>query len=192
MKIKPVLNSVKPKYPDKYEIELNKALLYYRPHRWLQKPLVGLSLTALLAAGLTSGCIHWNNAIPVGEPPPPDFFFVSDNDALKIIAEELEKAGYSINIPGRNNGGFEFDAQIKKNTDIRDLEYVSVKDCRYDKYPVIIDSNNNLPKDAAKKLKTIYKDAAIFYDPRAEQEQESKEIIRFQILDFIEWLQSIE
>ena len=90
MKIRPVKNKLKPKYPDKYEIELNKALLYFKPKSWLGKPIIGLSLTALLAAGVNIGCIPPDP----GHLPPPDYINVSDIDALRIITEELTKADY--------------------------------------------------------------------------------------------------
>ena len=190
MTIKPVKNSVKPKYPDKYEIELNKALLYYRPNRWLSKPVMGLSLSALIAVGL-SGCDLFDDSIGItaGLPPLPDYIYVSDNDALRIIAEEMKNAGYSLEA-GRHNGDFKFDAQITNGEDTRDLEYVSMEDCNNSKYPGLGNGNSCYPLSIANELKNTYNDAAIFNDPLAWIDPEEE--IRSQVLDFIQWLQSID
>ena len=190
MLLKPVKNPAKPKYPDKYEIELNKALLYYRPKRWLSMPIMGLSLSALI--GL-SGCDLIENILGIGvmegDPQPPDYVYVSDSDALRIIAEELENAGYSLEA-GRNNGEFEFDAQITNGDDTRDLEYVSIEDRNNNKYPGINEKNHYYTLSIANELKDAYNDAAIFHDPMTWDNPEDE--IRSQVLDFIQWLQSID
>ena len=54
MKVKPVIYSMKPKYPDKYSIDINE-LMYYKPHRWMNKPLV---ISALSATILLSSCAN--------------------------------------------------------------------------------------------------------------------------------------
>ena len=190
MIIKPVKKQIKPKYPDKYEIELDKALLYYRPKRWLSKPIIGLSLSALI--GL-SGCdliyAIFGNGAEAGEAPLPALIHVSDNDALRIIAEEMENAGYSLDA-GRHNGNFEFDAQISDGTDTRDLEYVSIEDRNSKKYPGLSEENSYHPSFIANELKLAHNDAAIFHDPMTWDDPEEK--IRSQVLDFIQWLQSID
>ena len=190
MIIKPVKKQVKPKYPDKYEIELDKALLYYRPKRWLSKPIMGLSLSALI--GL-SGCELFDDIFGTGAtgglPPKPDYIYISDNDALRIIAEELENAGYSLEA-GRHNGDFEFDAQITNGADTMDLEYVSIEDCNNIKYPGLSYESSYNPLLIANELKLAHTEAAVFHDPLAWDNPEEK--LRSQILDFIQWLQSID
>ena len=103
MKIKPVAKALKPKYPDKYEIDLNKALLYYRPKLWLKKPLIGLTLSALISAGLTGcgpkpdndlgglGGVRPPNDFGAlgGAPIPNDMYSVSDKDKADILEAVL-------------------------------------------------------------------------------------------------------
>lgn len=71
MKIKPVLRSAKPKYPDKYEINLNQTLLYYRPQRWLNRPMVGVALTAMVSLGMASCTGTGSNDFVTGGTPMP-------------------------------------------------------------------------------------------------------------------------
>ncbi|MCL2796599.1 MAG: hypothetical protein FWD58_00880 [Firmicutes bacterium] len=52
MELKPVPFSKKPKYPAQHEVELDKTLLEHRPRAWFAKPIVGLALSAVMAAGL--------------------------------------------------------------------------------------------------------------------------------------------
>ncbi len=54
MKVKPVTYSRKPKYPDKYSIDIRQELLHYRPRRWSNKPLAGGVLAAVIALGFSS------------------------------------------------------------------------------------------------------------------------------------------
>jgi hypothetical protein len=54
MKAVPVRQKVKPGYPDKYAVDLNKMLLYNRPGRWNASPLAGSVLAAVVVLGLTS------------------------------------------------------------------------------------------------------------------------------------------
>ena len=190
MTVKPVKKQRNPKYPDKYEIEFDKALLYYQPKRWLSKPVMGVSLSALITVGL-SGCdyIDGNFGATGGVPPLRDYIYISDNDALHIIAEEMEKAGYRLEA-GRNNGNFEFDAQITNGTDTRDLEYVSMEDCNSKKYSGLSHESSCYPESIANELKLIHNDAAVFHDPMARSNP--KEKIRSQVIDFIQWIQSID
>ena len=193
MKIKPVINSVKPKYPDKYEIELNKALLYYRPKSWLKNPIIGLAVTALATVGL-SGLAGCNNfGVIAGDMASPAINHISDSDALDIIAEELRKAGYDLTAGvDAGNGGFKFDAQITDgvNENNIDLEYVSMEDYEDKKYPGLTYSDYGHPKKIAEQLKGAYNAAAVFYDPEREYPGSDEEI-RAQALDFIEWLKSV-
>ena len=185
MKIKPVKNRIIPKYPDKYEIELNKALLYYRPKSWLGKPIIGLSLTALLTAGVNMGC--WYFLPPLGgDPLPPDYINVSDIDALRIITEELTNAGYTIEIPGTKNEKFQFDGKINSSGITKDIEYVSKDDCQNQKYPELYYSGYHDPEYVAYQLKEKYPDAAILKNPYPWENPE--EAIRTQVRDFLEWL----
>ena len=188
MKIKPVKNRTIPKYPDKYEIELNKALLYYRPKSWLGKPIIGLSLTALLAAGVNMGC--WYFFIPGGVPPLEDYVNFSDTDALRIIKEEMEKKGFTLNMPGIDNGSFQFDAQAIKDTDIRDLEYISMDDCGNKKYPGLEYNYYHVPSEVSKQLKIDYSDAVLFTNPKPYENPE--DAIRKQVQDFLEWLAALD
>ena len=54
MKIKPVLNTSTPKYPDKYNEEIRRILTAAKPHRWLGTSLIS-ALSVSIALGL-SGC----------------------------------------------------------------------------------------------------------------------------------------
>jgi len=54
MKIKPVLNTPTPKYPDKYNEEIRHILVAAKPHRWLGTSLIS-ALSVSIALGL-SGC----------------------------------------------------------------------------------------------------------------------------------------
>jgi len=189
MKIKPVINLAKPKYPDKYEIELDKALLYYRPQCWLKEPLIGLALAALMSVGL-SGCkIVANFGALGGVDMPPPINYISDKDALDIIADELQKAGYSFVIGGDKNE-FEFDAKIVDGDNKINLEYVSIEDRDDKKYPDI--TTYSSPRNTAKELKETYQNAAIFYDPEWPEYLDAEKELRTQVFDFIEWLRSID
>ena len=184
MKVRPVINPVKPKYPDKYEIELNKALLCYHPKRWLKEPLIGLTLVALTTAGALglSGCGR-----TAGDMLPPNINYISDADALSIIADELENAGYGFASGGDNDAfGFEFDGRIIDGGNKIDLEYVSKEDCADKKYPDINYKSYCDPKAVAGQLKDVCADAAIFCDP--EEYANPEEALRAQVLDFLEWL----
>ena len=192
MNIKPVTHAAKPKYPDKYEIELNRTLLYYRPKRWTGKPVVSLSLAALVTAG-TSGCFIPEIFGPgplMGDPMPPEVINYSDTDALKIIKEELENAGFSFTMPGGNAGGFEFDAHITKDAEIRDLEYVSKNDCENKKYPGLQYSSYCYPDYILRQLRETHSDAALFQNPLPYENPE--DALRAQVREFLEWLQTIE
>jgi len=54
MKIKPVIATTIPKYPDKYDKDIKKILISSKPKRWIGTPLVGL-LSAAVTFSL-SGC----------------------------------------------------------------------------------------------------------------------------------------
>jgi hypothetical protein len=193
MKIKPVINSTKPKYPDKYEIELNKTLLYYRPQRWLKEPLIGLALTALMTVGL-SGCRIGDGfgddygALAGNVVVDPSIYYISDKDALNIIADELQKARYQF-VMGGDKADFEFDAQIIDGDNKINLEYVSIEDLENNKYDL---APYFSLENTAKELNDTYKDAAIFYDPEWPEHLDAEQALRAQVLDFIEWLRSID
>jgi hypothetical protein len=186
MKIKPVINLAKPKYPDKYEIELDKTLLYYRPQRWLKEPLIGLTLTALMSVGL-AGCDDDYGVVAGGLEAPPLIKYISDNDALDIIADELQKAGYQF-VMGGDKADFEFDAQIIDGDNKINLEYVSIEDLENNKYDL---APYFSLENTAKELNDTCKDAAIFYDPEWPEHLDAEQALRAQVLDFIEWLRSI-
>ncbi|MCL2061333.1 MAG: hypothetical protein FWH03_01735 [Firmicutes bacterium] len=197
MKVKPVLRAVKPAYPDKYQIEYNKTLLQYRPKSWLKKPLAGLALTALLSAGL-SGCYIGGWGETSGEPSPPNIYHVSDADALRILSEEFEKAGF-IFVEGNasESADFEFDAHIIKDESTVDVEYVSIDDVWDGKY-FGVTTGYFSPKLDAEALRQQHPDAAVFNDPMPyinETEeiarQNAEEEIRRQVLDFIAWLAAV-
>jgi len=195
MKIKPVIHSAKPKYPDKYEIELNKTLLYYQPKRWLKEPLIGLTLSALLATGLT-GCrdfrIGNGFGATAGAPPPPEIYHISEMDALSIIADELKDTGYTLVKDfdeDSGEGSFRFDALIVNSDNKIFLEYVTEQDLMNKKYPGLESLSNGYGvRYVAEELKGIHKDAAIFYDPASEYPYEE---LHEQVLDFIEWLKAV-
>ena len=197
MQIKPVKNLVKPNYPDKYEIELNRALLYYRPKSWLKKPIVSLTLAALMSAGLLAGCSESEDdgyGISPGVPPFNPIY-ISDEDALKIITEELKKAGFGLAANDEENSEigpqpeFLFDAHFLNDDNKIDVEYVSMDDRWNEKYPDLNYSGYPEPENLAEQLKDIYADAAVFHDPISET---PAELIRAQVIDFLEWLMSIE
>ncbi len=54
MTIHPVRRAAKPRYPDSYSVEADRALLSCRPSRWAYAPLVGSVLAATL---VLSGCV---------------------------------------------------------------------------------------------------------------------------------------
>jgi hypothetical protein len=54
VKIEPVIATIAPKYPDKYDKEIKKILMTSKPARWIGTPLVGL-LSAAVTFSL-SGC----------------------------------------------------------------------------------------------------------------------------------------
>ena len=194
MRIKPVLIYAKPEYPDKYEIELNRALLYHHPKRWVKEPLVGLTLATLIAASLT-GCSAFGRT--AGTPSPSGLYNISDDDALSIIANELETVGYRF-VKGGDKDDFEFDAQVIADDHRINIEYVSCEDFAEKKYPdlAVYSSDSCYTKEVADELKGIYEDAAIFYtgaySENGQQDLQYAEAeLRAQVLDFIEWLQSI-
>ena len=211
MEIKPVIHKAKMKYPDKYEIEADKTLLYNYPKRWLKTPIIGLTVAALLASGLT-GCSLFdgyrngngnggndddNYGILAGVPIYP-YYHLSDEDALKVIADELTKAGYEY-VDGGDNENFAFDGHFIDGENKIDLEYVSNDDCINEKFSgfTAYEKNKNYCYsekiiEIAKELKETYPDAAVFQDPYNMESQESAESeIRQQVLDFIEWLISV-
>ena len=55
MKIEPVKTAPAPKYPDKYNEEIRRILLYAKPRRWVGTPLVAGMLSVSIALGL-AGC----------------------------------------------------------------------------------------------------------------------------------------
>jgi len=185
MKLKPIIRYSIPDYPDKEQIGLNKALLYYRPKSWIKKPLIGLMLTALLATGTVglSGCGRWG--VLVGDVPGPTH--LSDTDALAIIRAELEKAGFSW-ADGIDNGSFIFDARITKDEDERDLEYVSLDDywTKYPELEVRYDYGATVEN-----IKEAYPGAAIFTDPFEYTQEQAENALREQIAGFLEWLSTL-
>jgi len=202
MKIKPVISSAKPKYPDKCEIEVNKALLYYQPKRWLKEPLIGLTLAALLATGL-AGCRDLRTEIDIGTTggPAPILdsvaYCLSDEEALGLIESLLENDssieyfGYPLVTDiSKNEDNFKFDAHIKYLRRKINLEYVSEEDVVNKKYPnlKIYSSESYNAQDVAEELKDIYNDAAIFY---AEEHIFPVDMLYLQLRDFFEWLRSV-
>ena len=196
MEIKPVIHKTKPKYPDKYEIKSDKTLLYGYPKRWLKTPLMSLAVAALMA-GL-SGCslierINGGGPGVLGGAPAYPYYHLSDEDALKIIADELTKAGY-VYEAGNDNEKFAFDAHIIDGENKIDLEYVSNTDCINEKFSGFAayekDKYCYSEKivELVKELKENYPEAAVFHDPWSETPEEE---IRKQVLDFIEWLISV-
>ncbi|MCL2796597.1 MAG: hypothetical protein FWD58_00870 [Firmicutes bacterium] len=195
MELKPVAHTQKPKYPHKYEIDVNKVLLENRPKAWFAKPIVGLALSAVMAAGLAGWDCSGDSGITGGidEWVP---VYVSDADALTIIADELSKSGFGfVSGAGESDAednDFDFDGYFLNGENKIDVEYVSQEDCEAQKYPVLTYQNYCYPQNTATQLKELYPDAAVFYDPVTEWQEGSEEHIRNQVLDFIEWLLGME
>jgi len=215
MELRSVAYAQKPKYPDKYEIELDKTLLEHRPRAWFAKPIVGLALSAIMAAGLT-GCVQGLTLNCDGEPddwgtspgvPPPPVFFLSDHDALTVIADELSKSGFgfeqNIEEPSDGDVDFAFDGYFLNGESKIDVEYVSANDYETQKYPGLtyLPRSNSYNRygaygdynteGAAAQLKDLYPDAAFFYDPMTDWNELSSQELRAQVIDFIEWLISV-
>jgi len=209
MKVKPVLKISKPGYPDKYEIDLNKELLRYRPKRWLRSPIVNTAFILLLMAG-SSGCRIFGMQTLGGDPPSQPLPMIYESDVYELFKEELEKAGYDF-IIGRdevgkgytesykNYFGFEeqnFDAQvvlsnhIKCNIIIKHSEYMlyweNVRDNKYDPtYSSYEWDDKNVAYFAVPMEQNPENTENI------DTEGESLERLRTDILEFIGWLNSL-
>ena len=102
-------------------------------------------LVIVIAAALTfAGCSKGGNYNYVTDLEIRSIIYLSDSDALKIIAEELKNAGYDfINynaagydpVTGKAVGDFEFDGHIINGENKINLEYVSFEDFTSKKYP---------------------------------------------------------
>ena len=68
MTIKPVIEAVTPKYPDKYGEDMRNVLSAAKPYRWLGTPLIG-ALSVTIAFGL-SGCVN-EQYVTAGVAPMP-------------------------------------------------------------------------------------------------------------------------
>jgi len=68
MKIKPVLGTPTPNYPDKYDEEMRRILAAAKPRRWAGTPLVG-ALSVVIALGL-SGCVPGDMGGNAANGPP--------------------------------------------------------------------------------------------------------------------------
>ena len=82
--------------------------------------------------------------------------------------------------------------KLKKNSNKKDLEYVSMDDFYNKKYPKLYYASYDDPGNVAKQLKEKYPDAAIFSNPATWGDRDPEEQIRKQIRDFLEWLESID
>ena len=254
MELKPVAHAKKPGYPDKYEIELDKTLLLHRPKSWLAKPIIGLTLSAIMAAGLTGcsadnlrGFIYgenggdkeqtgqngqtedagdgsndennddngWDEGIVMGGIKAWMPYYLTDHDALTVIADELSKSGFRLvsehiepsipffpnseegfvqdvppNVPSPD--AFEFDGHFMHGDNKINLEYVSMEDCESKKFSEAIAPNSYYdPSETAENLKTALPNAAIFHDPVTDWEPYTEEQLREQVIDFIEWLRAM-
>jgi len=200
MKIKPVLHTAKPKYPDKYEVESDKSLLHYRPKSWLKTPLVGVALSAIMSAGLAGYSCGDDIGALGGDPVYVPPYHLSDTDALAVIADELarirsvflksEKYGRRYQfVAGTHTDDFEFDAHLLDGDYTIGLEYVSKDDCTNEKFSGLMAYKSNCsPQSLAAELKAVYPDAAVFHDPNSDRPELD---IRNQVIDFIEWLMSV-
>ncbi|MCL2796598.1 MAG: hypothetical protein FWD58_00875 [Firmicutes bacterium] len=247
MGLKPVAFSKMPKYPAQHEVELDKTLLENRPKAWLAKPIVGLALSAIMAAGLV-GCIpaseragrtgngdgatkteqstdndnnngntdgtgnnngsngntgnndNWEDWGVTGGIPMLSYVHLADRDALTIIADELSKSGFSFvqNLAEQSdkNSSFAFDGYFLNGENKIDLEYVSKEDAENQKYPGLAYQGEGYfefydARSVSMELKKAYPDAAVFFDPVTDWQPTSEELLRAQVLDFIEWLMSV-
>ncbi len=190
METKPIKQANKPKYPDKYQIAINRDLLKNHPKAWHKEPLLALSLTGLLSSALI-GCKDSNNYghLAGDMTYTLEISQITDEEALKIIAEELEKAGYSFTA-AQENESFDFDGALIVDDKKINLEFVSYNDYQNLKYPeATVDEYHHFPTQSlALQLKAIYQDAAIFYAPN---NYEDEETIRQQVMDFLTWLAGI-
>ena len=100
MELKPVVRIGEPNYPDRYAVELDKTLLENRPKAWLAKPIIGLALSAIMAAGLTGFTVDCNNP------------FGSTGGEKNTQTEEPDNNGN-----GSNTGG---DGQTEEDMNNRD------------------------------------------------------------------------
>ena len=186
MKIKPVMRISKPDYPDKYQIELNRALKYYRPKSWVKQPLVGIALAVLMGAGLTGGVL--GGCFPMVGDLAYGYHHLTEKEALTVIADELQKAGFVLTL-GSNNPSFPFDGHIVNGENKIDLEYVSNNDVWSDKFSGFKSEPwGYSPQDLAEALQEAHPAAAVFHDPISETPEQK---IRKQVQDFIEWLLSV-
>ena len=191
MQVKPLKKLNKPHYPDKYQVSINRKLLQNQPQHWRKQPLIALSFAALLS-GILTACKKDNKyygQLAGDVAYTLEISQITDEEAIRIIREELEKAGYSFSI-AENQESFEFDGIIQADDKLINMEFVSYADYQNGKYlGVEADQYHYFPTQSlALQLKAKYKEMAIFYAPES---FESEENIRQQVSDFINWLVSI-
>jgi len=153
MKVKPVIYSMKPKYPDKYSIDTKHEILNNTPHRWMNKPL---TLSALSATILFSSCSNTLGTAGPSKGPSNNSFinipvfshgegigiigcvsvvapmFLTEEEAYTIISEELKNAGIDAFKNDKTSSGvkipltgssYESDKEDKIKTKIGSLTY---------------------------------------------------------------------
>jgi len=183
-----------PRYPKIEEVEKNRTLLAYQPSGWKGQKYLMLTLSALLAGNL-GACEKITERKYYGQLMGDVAYFpnisqMSDTEALKIIEEELQKAGYQL-VFGGDQAEFSFDAYLvddeKRQTN---LEFVSAFDCENRKYPDLIlnPKQYNNPELVAAVLKDNYQDTAVFYAP---DDWDEEALLRQQVVDYLTWLQTV-
>ena len=122
MKVKPVIYSMKPKYPDKYSVDIRHEVINNKPLRWMNKPL---TLSALSASILFSSCLnnlgttestvnnitnipifsHGEGTGSIGCVSILAPMFLTEEEAYTVISQELKIAGVTISKNDKPSSG---------------------------------------------------------------------------------------
>lgn len=211
LKVEPIRKYKTPGYPDKGLVLESPDILKTMPQRWKGKAFAGLAMSSIVLL-LLSGCEK--QQVTGGTPIPP--FYLTEEEAYKVIVDEAEKYGVAFDKAGvelqelrlpfydqaaKANAEYKMDIQLDGYNKEKKIgfEYVSNKDVEEFNnslqqkpeegvYPLWIDAYSaKLEQALREKDQGIYFDS--FYTNGYEKAEVEKDL-REQVKSFMEWLKA--